>query len=135
MDYEEKKVWLNRYREAEKLYQRFSYQLADAQAATRHITQNLSAVPSGNGDGQNLARAVEREEEAKRKAYTQLAACDRLAEEIEAALMNIQSNKEYIVLHKYYLNCLTWEQVAAELNFSVRRIFFLRQKAIEHLEI
>ena len=39
MTYEEKISWLSRYREAEKLYQRLSYRLAEAQEATRHITQ------------------------------------------------------------------------------------------------
>lgn len=135
MDYEEKKVWLNRYREAEKLYQRLSYQLAEAQAATRHITQNISAVPGGSGDGQSLARAVEREEEAERKAYVQLAVCDRVAEEIETALLNLQSPRGYLVLRKYYLNCLTWEQIAMDLNLSIRGVFALRRRAIEQLEI
>lgn len=40
MTYEEKISWLSRYREAEKLYQRLSYRLAEAQEAARHITQN-----------------------------------------------------------------------------------------------
>ena len=57
MTYEEKISWLSRYREAEKLYQRLSYRLAEAQEATRHITQNLSAAPGGSKDGQSLARA------------------------------------------------------------------------------
>ena len=73
MTYEEKINWLFRYREAERLYQRLSYRLAEAQEATRHITQNLSAAPGGSKDGQSLARAVEREEEAERRAYAQLA--------------------------------------------------------------
>ena len=69
MTYKEKLVWLNRYREAEKKYNSLSDRLAEAQTATRRITQNISAVPGGAGDGQNLARAVEREEEAERKVY------------------------------------------------------------------
>ena len=35
MTYEEKINWLFRYREAERLYQRLSYRLAEAQEATR----------------------------------------------------------------------------------------------------
>ena len=135
MTYEEKKAWLGRYREAEKKYQRLSERLAEAQTATRRTTQNVSAVPGGSSDGQSLARAVEREEEAERRVYAQLAVCDRLAEEIEAVLMGLQSTHGYIVLHKYYLNCLTWEQIAMDMNFSVRGVFALRRRAIEQLEI
>lgn len=85
MTHEEKISWLSRYREAEKLYQRLSFRLAEAQEATRHITQNLSAAPGGSKDGQSLARAVEREEEAERRAYAQLAVLDALFAEIDLA--------------------------------------------------
>ena len=51
MTYEEKISWLSRYREAEKLYQRLSYRLAEAQEATRHITQNLSPRSGASGRG------------------------------------------------------------------------------------
>lgn len=135
MTYEEKKKWLNRYREADEKYRRLSDRLAEAQAATRRTTQNVSAAPGGSSDGQSLARAVEREEEAERRVYAQLAVCDRLAEEIETVLMKLQSTRGYIVLHKYYLNCLTWEQIAMDMNFSVRGVFALRSRAIEQLEI
>ena len=99
MTYEEKISWLSRYREAEKLYQRLSYRLAEAQEATRHITQNLSAAPGGSKDGQSLARAVEREEEAERRAYAQLAVLDALFAEIDAVLVQLDS-AEYCALRK-----------------------------------
>ena len=105
MTYEEKINWLFRYREAERLYQRLSYRLAEAQEATRHITQNLSAAPGGSKDGQSLARAVEREEEAERRAYAQLAVLDALFAEIDAVLVQLDS-AEYCALRKYYLDCL-----------------------------
>ena len=130
MTYEEKISWLSRYREAEKLYQRLSYRLE----ATRHITQNLSAAPGGSKDGQSLARAVERQEEAERRAYAQLAVLDALFAEIDAVLVQLDS-AEYCALRKYYLDCLKWEQVAADMNFTSRGIFALRRRAIEHLKL
>ena len=134
MTYEEKCIWLNRYREAEKLYQNLSYRLAEAQTATRHITQDYNAAPSGSRDGQNLARAIEREEEAERKAYDQRAVCDALFNEIEAALLQIPIHNGYVILHKYYLNGLTWEQIADDLEVSPRWVYKLRRIAIERLK-
>ena len=134
MTYEEKISWLSRYREAEKLYQRLSCQLAEAQTATRHITQSFSAAPGGSRDGQNLARAVEREEKAEQRVYAQLVVCDALFAEIDTAIVQLD-NTAYCALRKYYLNGLTWEQVAEEMNFSVRGIFSLRRRAIESLSI
>ncbi len=135
MTYEEKKVWLGRYREAEKKYDRLSERLAEAQTATRRITQNISAVPGGSGDGQNLARAVEREEEAERKAYDQRAICDTLFEEIDEALEQLEDHRDYCVLREYYLNLQTWEQIAARMNISPRWLHNLRARAIEQLNI
>ena len=135
MTYEEKKAWLGRYREAKKKYNRLSERLAEAQTATRRITQNISAIPGGGGDGQNLARAVEREEEAERKAYAQRAICDTLFEEIDEALEQLEDYRDCCVLREYYLNLQTWEQIAARMNISPRWLHHLRAHAIEQLNI
>lgn len=135
MTYEEKKAWLGRYREAEKKYNRLSERLAEAQTATRRITQNISAVPGGSGDGQSLARAVEREEEAERKAYAQRAVCDKLFAEIDPVLRQLDDNRNYSILRRYYLDLQTWERIAAETNYSVRRIYAIRKSCVERLNI
>ena len=123
-DYRIVKAWLNRYREAEKRYYLLSDRLAEAQEATRHITQSLSAAPG-----------VEREEEAERRAYEQRAVCDRLFLEIRNALAQIQNEKAYTVLYKYYLDCLTWDRVAKDMNYSLRMVYVLRRKAMEELSL
>lgn len=135
MTYEEKLVWLDRYREADKKYQRLSWQLAEAQAAARKTTQNISAAPGGGGDGQSLARAVEREEEAERRCYEQLAVCDRLFAEIDAVLSQLASNRAYCILRQHYLNCLTWEKIAEAADLSTRRVYAIRREAVNQLEI
>ncbi len=135
MTYEEKKAWLGRYREAEKKYRLLSDRLAEAQTATRRTTQNVSATPGGSGDGQSLARAVEREEEAERRVYAQLAVCDALFEEIDEVLERLEDYRDYCILRDYYLNIQTWEQIAAKMDISVRWIHSLRAQAIEQLKI
>lgn len=134
-DYRAVKAWLNRYREAEKRYYLLSDRLAEAQEATRHITQSLSAAPGGSKDGQSLARAVEREEEAERRTYEQRAVCDRLFLEIRNALDQIRNEKAYTVLYKYYLDCLTWDRVAKDMNYSLRMVYVLRRKAMDELSL
>ena len=51
-----------------------------------------------------------------------------------AVLVQLDS-AEYCALRKYYLDCLKWEQVAADMNFTSRGIFALRRRAIEHLKL
>ena len=130
-DFRTVKAWLNRYREAEKRYYLLSDRLAEAQEATRHITQSLSATPGGSKDGQSLAR----EEEAERRAYEQRAVCDRLFLEIRNALAQIRNEKAYTVLYKYYLDCLTGDRVAKDMNYSLRMVYILRRKAMEELSL
>ena len=86
MTYEEKKAWLWRYRSADKLFRQLTYRLEEARTAARHITQNFSPTPSGSGDGQSLARAIEREDDLERQVSFQLAECNALFEEIDEAL-------------------------------------------------
>lgn len=135
MTYEEKKAWLWRYRDAQKLLEQLCYRLEEARTAARHTTQSFSPTPSGSGDGQNLARAVEREEEAERKAYAQRAICDTLFEEIDEALEQLEDYRDYCVLREYYLNLQTWEQIATRMNISPRWLHHLRAHAIEQLNI
>ena len=135
MTCEEKKAWLWRYREAKKILQQLSYRLEETRTAASHTTQNFSPAPGGNGDGQSLARAVERTDDLERQMSFQLAECDALFEEIDAALEQLEDFREYHILKDYYLNSKTWEQIADGQNVSVRWIHELRRHAINQLKI
>ena len=90
MNYEEKKAWLWRYRDAQKLLEQLCCRLEEARTAARHTTQNFSPTPSGSGDGQSLARAVERTDDLEHQVSFQLAECDALYEEIDDALQQLE---------------------------------------------
>lgn len=135
MTYEEKKAWLWRYRSADKLFRQLTYRLEEARAAARRTTQNFSPTPSGSGDGQSLARAVEREDDLERQVAFQLAECNALFEEIDEALQQLPDHRDYTVMKKYYLDGLTWEQIARDMNYSLGMIFIIRRKALEQLQL
>ena len=131
----EKKAWLWRYRDAQKLLKQLSYRLEEARTAARHTTQNFSPTPMGSGDGQSLARAVEREDDLERQIAFQLTECNTLYEEIDEVLEQLEDFRDYHILKDYYLNEQTWEQIAAEQNISVRWLHELRRHAINQLKI
>ena len=54
MTYEEKKEWLRRYRKAAKLEKIKLEEVERYRTDAEHITQVLSPVPGGAGDGQAL---------------------------------------------------------------------------------
>ena len=135
MTYEEKKAWLWRYRDADKLFRQLTCRLEEARTAARRTTQNFSPTPSGSGDGQSLARAIEREDDLERQVAFQLAECNALFEEIDEALQQLPDHRDYTVMKKYYLDVLTWEQVARDMNYSLGMIFIIRRRALEQLQL
>lgn len=135
MTYEEKKAWLWRYRDADKLFRQLTCRLEEARTAARRTTQNFSPTPSGSGDGQSLARAIEREDDLERQVAFQLAECNALFEEIDEALQQLPDHRDYTVMKKYYLDVLTWEQIARDMNYSLGMIFIIRRKALEQLQL
>lgn len=88
MTYEEKLVWLNRYRAAYKKKQKLKDDLEEAREAAQHTTQSLSAVPGGSGDGQSIARAVERAEALQQEFNAQHELAIRIYGEILDALQD-----------------------------------------------
>ena len=52
-----------------------------------------------------------------------------------AALQQLPDHRDYTVMKKYYLDGLTWEQVARDMNYSLGMIFIIRRKALEQLQL
>lgn len=136
MTYEEKCIWLNRYRAAEKDARRLSDQIAAAQTAAARTTQALSPLPGGGGDGQNLARAIERKTELEQKVDALRPLRKQYYKEIFDALSRSGlSYTDYQILHKRYLECKTWDKVAEETSFALRWVYTRHRKAVEQLDL
>lgn len=43
--------------------------------------------------------------------------------------------KEYGVLHRHYIQYMTWEQVADDMGYSTMHIFRFRKKALKNLQM
>ena len=135
MTYEEKIEWLRRYRRAKQL-ERVKWEEAEiAHTEARHITQNISPVPGGSGDGQALPRSVERIAEAERAAKEQSVQCDAIRKEIFATLEKLSDADEYEILCRRYIRLQKWEQIAAEMHLDLRRVYRKHRKAIDELTI
>ena len=72
----------------------------------------------------------------KRQVFKQ-AISDRLAEceGIVAAIENIQDVTLREVLLNRYVEGMTWEKVALTMNYSIKHVHRLHNKALEQLEI
>jgi DNA-directed RNA polymerase specialized sigma24 family protein len=56
-----------------------------------------------------------------------------LKQEVTAVLEKLPE-KEYGVLHRHYIRYMTWEQVAEDMEYSVRQIHRIKDKSLKNLE-
>ena len=54
--------------------------------------------------------------------------------EILDTIGRLDDSRERIALQKYYIDMLSWEQVAVELNYTWRQTMRIRKTALEHIE-
>lgn len=135
MTYEEKRAWLNRYGNAMVKAKHLRDDLDEAEQDTGSTTQQLSGMPSGTGDGQFLARTVERIERAQQALNAQIMLCDDLHAETMARLEDIDDQKDYEVLRLRYLRFQDWPQIAQKMNICVRQVYRRHRRGVDALEL
>ena len=91
--------------------------------------------PGGSGDGQSLARTVERIERAEKALNAQIMLCDDLHAELMARLEDVDDPKDYEVLRLKYLRFLDWEQIAQKMSICVRQVYRHHRKGVDALEL
>lgn len=132
---DKKKKWLGRYRQNMGKIDRLSDRLEILdQRITRIKTPNLSGMPRGGtpvttadliGDKLELEERIKRLQDKGAKYRREiLEPIDDLSDETLSE-----------ILENYYIRCLTIEEIAVQLQYSVRHVWRLFSQAIEKIEI
>lgn len=135
MTYEEKKAWLRRYRHAVRMEQIKLDEVEQLRAAAQRVTQVLSDLPSGTGDGQSIPRAIEHIEDARQKALAQVERCTQIRSEVMQALEQLENINDYEILTRRYIRGQKWEQIAVEMHMDFRWITRRHHIAVEGLTL
>lgn len=135
MTYEEKKAWLRRYLHAVRLEQLKLDEVEQLRTAAQRVTQVLSDLPGGVGDGQGIPRAVEKIEDARLDALAQAERCADIRKEVTDALAQVENITDYEILHRRYIQFQRWEQIAVEMEIDLRWIYRKHREAVECLTI
>ena len=135
MTYEEKKEWLRRYRKAAQLERMKLDEVEQYRAAAEHVTQVLSGMPSGAGDGQALPRAVERIMDAVQEANAQVMECQQIRKEIMDTMAQTVDMQDYGILYMRYIGGMKWEQIAVKIGMDVSRVYRRHKAAVKALDI
>ena len=135
MTYEEKKEWLRRYRKAAKLEKIKLEEVERYRTDAEHITQVLSPVPGGAGDGQALPRSVERIADAMQAANAQVMECQQIRKEVLDTMAQTVDVQDYGILYMRYIGGMKWEQIAVKIGMDVSRVYRRHKKAVQALNI
>lgn len=135
MTYEEKKVWLWRYRSACKKADYLRDALREAEKDTGHTTQQLSGMPGSSGDGQSLPRSVERAEDARQALADQCCLCDQLRCELLAKLLVLQDPDDHEIMRLRYVCFQKWPEIAAGTHLCLRQVYRRHSRALDLLQL
>lgn len=135
MTYEEKKEWLRRYRKAARIERIKLDEVEQYRAAAEHVTQVLSGLPGGAGDGQALPRAVERIMDAMQEANAQVMECQQIRKEVMDTMAQTVDMQDYDILYMRYIGGMKWEQIAVKIGMDVSRVYRRHKAAVKALDI
>lgn len=119
-------------------------QLIDAKIAERkrvmELATNISPGPMDGMPHSNTGEVSRKVENAVVKLIALENEIDRLLDlyvdykqHMIDALEKLPTN-EYGVLHRYYIQYMTWENVAEDMGYSVQHVYRLKKKGLRDLE-
>lgn len=135
MTYEEKKKWLRRYRKAARMERMKLDEVEQYRTAAEHVTQVLSGMPGGAGDGQALPRAVERIMDAVQEANAQVMECQQIRKEIMDTMAQTVDMQDYGILYMRYIGGMKWQQIAVKIGMDVSQVYRRHKAAVKVLNI
>lgn len=128
---QDKKRWLWRYQEAVRMERELMQELETLNARATGMTNALTGMPGGGGDGQKLPRAVEGIVSARKELKDQIETCNAVRREVKTAIEQVPDTREREVLRRRYLLGQRWENIAVETHTALRHVYRLHRAALK----
>ena len=123
--------WLGRARYIDREIQSLERALQDARDQATRITQNYQSDGAQNTkDPHKLDKLGEYADMIREKRENLIA----VKQEITGAIYELESGRSRSVLMDYYVNGMTWEEVAAKNHYSWRSTMYARKEALREIE-
>lgn len=95
--------------------------------------QRLDGMPRGGGNNDALDNLLDKKSKLERQYWEKVTALTEEIEAIESAIERLEP-RERTLIRLYYINGLTWEQVAVEMAYSWRQVHNIHGKALGQLK-
>lgn len=135
MTNQEKKDFLNRYRDNEREIRRLQNEIQRWKDSA-YITSVKYTGAGGGTDGQDKLQVnVERLVRLQNRLTAQMRARIQLRDEIEDAIESVPDDRLQLLLRYRYIEGLTFERIAVELNYSWRQTVRMHGRALSELKM
>ena len=132
MNNQDKKARLNKYREAEAEASRLEREIARWYSKAERMTTAIKLVPGGEG-GRSLENSVEAIDALAGKLGEKRRETVRLRREIEDVIAAVPDGQLRMLLRYRYIDGMTWERVAVEMDMSYQWVCHLHGDALKEI--
>lgn len=94
------------------------------------ITPSLSQAPGGGENGSRVERPMDKVMEIEAQITREIDELYTVRQEIKGTLSQLEDENLKLLMEYRYIDGLTWEQVAVEMNYSYMQICRLHGKAL-----
>lgn len=135
MTNQEKKEILRSFRKLGKEIDRKIEEYERLHSWATKVTPEWSLQPKGGGGGDRISHTVEQLMELNGRINAEIDEYVSRREKIAAAVEAVGDANLRCLLGLYYLNGLTWEEVAERMNYSMTQIFRLHGLALQRIVV
>ena len=128
--------WVSRYIEAKKYAEhlRQKYHRLGDQATS--VTPNLSGMPSPHGcPSDKVGQAAAERADLMDDIIEQERMCSAVIHQIESAVSRVDDFEHRQILHSRYLEGMPWQDIADEMNYSLRSVHRKKLDALDVLPL
>lgn len=135
MTSQEKKEFLNRYKEASRKIDRLMDELSFWRNKAVRVSPVISDMPKGEAGENRIQSAIDRIIEIEEEINGGIDDLLLVRQDVQRAVASVQNETLRLLLEYRYLNGRTWEQIAVNMQYDYRWVLRLHGKALDQLTI
>lgn len=124
------KEFLRQYGDCERRIQSRQRRIERLKEQAKSITQTLSERVQSSGGGDSQARIIETYVDMQRELEQEVQHFRELQSQVYSAIEALEDSRQKDVLERYYLEGMTFEQVAVDLHYSYMQICRIHGRAL-----
>ena len=128
-----KKEYLLQYKDAQREVDRLINERARWIARATKVTPTYTGMPHGDSGEDRMQDAVERLSEVEKELNEKIDELVDLRRKVDVAISTIGDTRLETVLRYRYIDCMTFEKIAVEMNYCYKQICRMHGDALQKM--